>query len=62
MQTFIELVRKRVPEDGILSVEQHRAMHEALLARRPVDADVQHESATLGGVPAGQSQSAESSQ
>jgi len=52
MQAFIDLVRTRVPEDGILSVEQHRAMHEALVARRPPDPDIQVEPTTLGGVPA----------
>jgi epsilon-lactone hydrolase len=52
MQAMIEAVREHVPQAGLLTVEQHRALHDALLARRPPDPDVQVETATLGGVPA----------
>jgi acetyl esterase/lipase len=50
MQAFINALRERVPEEGTLTVGQHRAMHDALLARRPADQDVRIEAATLGGV------------
>jgi epsilon-lactone hydrolase len=52
MQAFIDALRDRVPQDGSFTVQQHRAMHDALLARRPPDEDVQIEAATLGGVAA----------
>jgi epsilon-lactone hydrolase len=52
MQAFIDALRDHIPQDGSLTVEQHRAMHDALLARRPPDEDVQIEAATLGGVAA----------
>jgi epsilon-lactone hydrolase len=52
MQAFIDALRDRIPQDGTLTVEQHRAMHDALLARRPPDEDVRIEATVLGGVPA----------
>ena len=35
MQAIIDALRDHIPQDGSLTVEQHRAMHDALLARRP---------------------------
>jgi epsilon-lactone hydrolase len=52
MQAFIDALRDHIPQDGSLTVEQHRAMHDALLARRPPDEDVRIEETTLGGVAA----------
>jgi epsilon-lactone hydrolase len=52
MQALIDALRDRIPEPGTLTVEQHRAMHDALLARRPPDEDVRIEATTLGGVAA----------
>jgi epsilon-lactone hydrolase len=52
MQAFIDALRDRIPQDGSLTVEQHRAMHDALLAGRPPDEDVRIEAAALGGVAA----------
>jgi epsilon-lactone hydrolase len=52
MQAFLDALRDHVPQDGIVTVQQHRAMHDALLARRPPDEDVRIQAATLGGVPA----------
>jgi epsilon-lactone hydrolase len=54
MQALIDMLRQRVPQDGTLTLEQHRAMHQALLSRRPPDPDVRVESTTLAGVPAEQ--------
>ena len=52
MQAFIDALRDHVPQGGSLTVEQHRAMHDALLARRPPDEDVRIEATVLGGVAA----------
>jgi epsilon-lactone hydrolase len=52
MQAVVDALRDHVPGRGTLTVEQHRAMHEALLARRPPDQDVRIDTATLGGVAA----------
>jgi epsilon-lactone hydrolase len=52
MQAFIDALRDRIPPDGNLTVDQHRAMHDDLLARRPPDEDVRIEATTLGGVAA----------
>jgi epsilon-lactone hydrolase len=52
MRALIDALRQQLPQAGAISVEQHRAMHEALIARRPPDPDVRVESAVLGGVPA----------
>jgi epsilon-lactone hydrolase len=52
MQAFIDALRDHIPQDGTLTLEQHRAMHDALLAQRPPDEDVRVEAATLGGVAA----------
>ena len=52
MQAFIDALREHLPQDESLTVRQHRAMHEALLARRPPDQDVRVEPTTLGGVAA----------
>ena len=52
MQAIIDALRDRIPEDGTFTVQQHRAMHDALLARRPPDEDVRIEATTLGGVAA----------
>ncbi len=52
MQAFIDALRDHIPQDGSLTVEQHRAMHDALLARRPPDEDVRIEETTLGEVAA----------
>jgi epsilon-lactone hydrolase len=52
MQALIDALRDYVPERGTLTVEEHRAMHEELLARRPPDEDVRIEATTLGGVAA----------
>jgi epsilon-lactone hydrolase len=52
MQAFIDALRDHVPQDGSLTVEQHRAMHDALLARRPPGEDVRVEAAAVGGVAA----------
>src|ERR1700684_610227 len=52
MQAFIDALRDHIPQDGSLTVEQHRAMHDALLARRPADEDVRIEETALGGVAA----------
>ena len=52
MQAFIDALRDHIPQDGYLTVQQHRAMHDALLARRPPDQDVRIEATTLGGVAA----------
>jgi epsilon-lactone hydrolase len=52
MQAFIDALRHHIPEDGNFTVQQHRAMHDALLARRPPDEDVRIEATMLGGIPA----------
>jgi acetyl esterase/lipase len=52
MRAVLEAVRQRVPQDVVLTVAQHRAMHDALLARRQPDPDVRVAATTLGGVPA----------
>jgi epsilon-lactone hydrolase len=52
MQAFIDVLRDHIPQDGSFTVQQHRAMHDALLARRPPDEDVRIEATTLGGVAA----------
>ncbi len=52
MLAFIDALRDHLPQDGSLTVEQHRAMHDALLARRPPGEDVRLEETTLGGVAA----------
>jgi epsilon-lactone hydrolase len=52
MQAFIDALRDRIPQGGSLTVQQHRAMHDALLSRRPPDEDVRVEAATVGGVAA----------
>ena len=52
MQAFIDALRDHVPQGGSLTVQQHRAMHDALLARRPPDEDVRIEATVLGGVAA----------
>jgi epsilon-lactone hydrolase len=52
MQALIDGLRDRIPQHGTFTVQQHRAMHDALLARRPPDDDVRVEPATLGGVAA----------
>jgi epsilon-lactone hydrolase len=52
MQALIDTLHDYVPESGTLTVEQHRAMHDALLARRPPDRDVHIEATMLGGVAA----------
>src|ERR1700685_3195204 len=43
MQAFIDALRDHIPQDGSLTVEQHRAMHDGLLARRPSDEHVRIE-------------------
>jgi epsilon-lactone hydrolase len=50
MQALIDALRDYIPEPGTLTVEQHRAMHDALLARRPPDEDVRIEATALGGI------------
>jgi epsilon-lactone hydrolase len=52
MQVLIDALREHIPPDETFTVQQHRAMHEALLARRPPDQDVHVEPTTLGGVAA----------
>ena len=52
MQAFIDAFRERIPQEESFTVRQHRAMHEALLARRPPGEDVRVEPTTLGGVAA----------
>jgi epsilon-lactone hydrolase len=52
MRALIDAVREHIPQDGKLTVEQHRAMHDALLAQRPPGEDVWVEATTLGGVAA----------
>jgi acetyl esterase/lipase len=52
MRAIIDALRDHIPQDGNLTVEQHRAMHDGLLARRPPDDDVRIEATTLGGVAA----------
>ena len=52
MQALIDALREHIPQDQSLTVQQHRAMHEALLAQRPPDQDVHVEPARLGGVAA----------
>jgi len=52
MQAFIDALRDHIPQDGNLTLQQHRAMHDGLLARRAPDQDVQVEATTLGGVAA----------
>jgi epsilon-lactone hydrolase len=52
MQALLAALRDHIPDTGTLTVEQHRAMHDGLLARRPPDEGVRVESATLGGVAA----------
>jgi epsilon-lactone hydrolase len=52
MQAFIDALRDHIPQDASFTVQQHRAMHDALLARRPPDQDVRIEATTLGGVAA----------
>jgi epsilon-lactone hydrolase len=52
MQALIDALRDSIPEPGTLTVEQHRAMHDGLLARRPPDEDVRIETTELGGVAA----------
>jgi epsilon-lactone hydrolase len=52
MQAIVDALRDHIPRDGSLTVAQHRAMHDALLARRPPDKDVRIEATSLGGVAA----------
>ncbi|HTZ25181.1 MAG TPA: alpha/beta hydrolase fold domain-containing protein [Streptosporangiaceae bacterium] len=52
MQALLAALRDHIPDTGTLTVEQHRAMHDGLLARRPPDEGVRVEPATLGGVAA----------
>ena len=52
MQAFIDALRDHIPQDDSFTLQQHRAMHDALLARRPPDKDVRIEATTLGGIPA----------
>ena len=52
MQAIIDALRDHIPQGGSLTVEQHRAMHDALLARRPPDEDIRIEATMLGGVAA----------
>jgi epsilon-lactone hydrolase len=52
MQALIDALREHLPAEGELTLEQHRAMHDGLLAQRPPDADVRIEATTLGGVRA----------
>jgi monoterpene epsilon-lactone hydrolase len=52
MQALLAALRDHIPDTGTLTVEQHRAMHDGLLARRPPDEGVLVEPATLGGVAA----------
>ncbi|MGH3151547.1 MAG: alpha/beta hydrolase fold domain-containing protein [Streptosporangiaceae bacterium] len=52
MQAFVDALREHIPPDESFTLHQHRAMHEALLARRPPAEDVRVEPATLNGVPA----------
>jgi epsilon-lactone hydrolase len=52
MQAIIDALRDHIPQDGTFTVQQHRAMHDGLLARRPPDEDVRIEATTLGGVAA----------
>jgi epsilon-lactone hydrolase len=52
MRALIDALREHVRQDQSLTVRQHRAMHEALLAQRPPDQDVRVEPTTLGGVAA----------
>jgi epsilon-lactone hydrolase len=52
MQVFIDALRDHIPPDGGFTLQQHRAMHDGLLARRPPDEDVRIEATTLGGVAA----------
>jgi acetyl esterase/lipase len=50
MQVLIDGLREHIPQNESLTVQQHRAMHEAF--QRPPDEDVRVEPATLGGVAA----------
>jgi epsilon-lactone hydrolase len=52
MQALLEALRDQLPADGELTLEQHRAIHEGMLARRPPDGDVRVEATVLGGVAA----------
>jgi epsilon-lactone hydrolase len=52
MQAFIDALRDHIPQDGNLTLQQHRAMHDGLLSRRPPDEGVRIEPTTLGGVAA----------
>ena len=52
MQAFIDALHDHIPQDGSFTLQQHRAMHDGLLARRPPDEGVRIEAATLGGVAA----------
>jgi alpha/beta hydrolase fold len=52
MQAIVDALRHHIPQGGSLTVAQHRAMHDALLARRPPDKDVRIEATSLGGVAA----------
>jgi acetyl esterase/lipase len=52
MQTLLEALRQRVPPHGTFTLQQHRALHDGLLAQRPPDQAVRVEKTTLGGVAA----------
>jgi acetyl esterase/lipase len=52
MQALIDAFREHIPPDNSFTVQQHRAVHEALLARRPPDQDVRVEPTVLGGIAA----------
>ena len=52
MQAIIDALRDYIPQDADVTLQQHRAMHEALLAQRPPDQDVRTAATMLGGVAA----------
>jgi len=52
MQALIDALHDHIPHDRALTLQQHRSMHDELLARRPPDEDVRIAATTLGGVAA----------
>ncbi|HTW02771.1 MAG TPA: alpha/beta hydrolase fold domain-containing protein, partial [Streptosporangiaceae bacterium] len=52
MQAIIDALRDYIPQDAEVTLQQHRAMHDALLAQRPPDQDVRTAATMLGRVAA----------
>ena len=52
MRAILDALRQQLPAGAVVTLEQHRAMHDGLLARRPPDADVHVQPTVLAGVAA----------